>query len=120
MQHTTGSWEFFLGSMIQHFLNGKSKLKNKTLKGSLKLKRLQRYQKKTKIIGKGSAKRSKTSEERYKVYKTLFETLKKKSKKFYYSNRTDKYRNYMKKTRDVMTEIIRNSQLKIKKLPIGF
>ena len=41
---------------------------------------------------KCSEKRNKISEERYKIYKTLFEKLKKKSKKFYSSNLIDKYK----------------------------
>ena len=75
------------------------------------------YQEKTKIIRKGSEKENKTSEERYKIYKTLSETLKKKSKTFYYSNMTDKYKNYIKKTLDVMKETNAKSKLKIKTLP---
>ena len=41
------------------------------------------YQKKTKIILNGSAKRNKIISERYTICKTLFETLKKKSKKIF-------------------------------------
>ena len=57
------------------------------------------YQKKTKIILNVTAKKNnKINAERYNIYKTLFETLKKKSKKCYYLNLTDKYKNYIKKT----------------------
>ena len=42
---------------------------------------------------------------------------KQKSKKSYYLNLADKYENYIKKTSDVMKEIIRKSKFKIKKLP---
>ena len=45
----------------------------------------------------------------------LFETLKKKSKKSYYSNLIEKYKNYTKKTWN-MKEIIGKSKVKIKKL----
>ena len=38
------------------------------------------------------------SEKRYKTHKTLFGTLKKKSKKSYYSNLIDKYKNNIKFT----------------------
>ena len=65
---------------------------------------------------KCSEKRNKTSEERYNIYKTLFETLKKKSKKSYYSNLIDKYKKYIKKTWD-MKKIIGKSKCKIKKRP---
>ena len=43
--------------------------------------------------------------------------MKKKSKKSYYSDLTDKYKNYVKKTWNLMKEIIRKSKFKIKKLP---
>ena len=56
------------------------------------------YQKKPKIILNGSAKRYKINAERCTIYKTLFETLKKKSKKSCYLNLTDKYKSYIKKT----------------------
>ena len=55
--------------------------------------------------------------QRYKIYKTLSEKLKKKSKKSYHLNLTDKYENYIKNTYDVMKEIIGKAKLKIKKLP---
>ena len=65
----------------------------------LEIKRLSRvYQKNTKIILNGSAKRSKINAERYTTYKTSFETLKKKSKKSYHLNLNDKYKHYVKKT----------------------
>ena len=65
----------------------------------LEIKKLSRvYQKKTKIILNGSAKRNKINAERYIIYKTLFETLKKKSKKSYHLNLNDKYKHYVKKT----------------------
>ena len=65
----------------------------------LEIKRLSRvYQKKTKIILNGSAKRNKINAERYTTYKTLFETLKKKPKKSYHLNLNDKYKHHVKKT----------------------
>ena len=84
----------------------------------LEIKRLSRvYQKKTKIILSGSLKRNKINAERYTIYKTLFETLKKKSKKSYHVNLNDKYKHYVKKTKDVIREIIGKSKFKIRKLP---
>ena len=56
------------------------------------------YQKKTKIVLNGSAKRNKINAERFTIYKTLFETLKKISKKSYHLNLNDKYKHYVKKT----------------------
>ena len=56
------------------------------------------YQKKkknhTKLFCK---KKKKIDTERYTIYKT-FKKLKEKSKKSYYLNLTDKYKNYVKKT----------------------
>ena len=84
----------------------------------LQIKRLSRvYQKKTKIILNDSAKRNKINAEIYTIYKILFETLKKKSKKSYHLNLNDKYKHYVKKTQDVIKEIIGKSKFKIKKLP---
>ena len=71
-------------------------------------------QKETKIILNGSAKRSNTNAKRCTIYKHY---SKQKSKKSYYLNLADKYENYIKKTSDVMKEIIRKSKFKIKKLP---
>ena len=72
------------------------------------------YQKK-KIILNCSAKK-KINTERYTIYKT-FKTLKKKSKKSYYLNLTDKYKNYVKRTQDIIKEINGKSKFKTKKLP---
>ena len=60
------------------------KIKNKKTATILEIERSSKVsQKKTKIILKGPGKINKTSEEIYKIYKTLLETLKKKSKKSY-------------------------------------
>ena len=72
------------------------------------------YQKK-KIILNCSAKK-KINTERYTIYKT-FKTLKKKSKKSYCLNLTDKYKNYVKRTQDIIKEINGKSKFKTKKLP---
>ena len=65
----------------------------------VKTKRFSRvYQKETKIILNGSAKRNKINAGRYTIYKTLFETLKKKSKKSHHLNLNDKYKDFFKKT----------------------
>ena len=103
--------------MIQHCLNKISKLKIKHLKDPGNQKAFKGVPKKPKIILKGLAKRNKSTEEGYKIYKALSEKLKKKSKKSYFLNLTDKYKNYIKKTQDVMKEIIGKLTLKIKKLP---
>ena len=45
-------------------------------------------------------------EEKYKAYKNLFELIKRKSKKSYFSKKILQYKNNMKKTWSVMKEII--------------
>ena len=51
-------------------------------------------------------KRSPRNKNIYKAYKSLFESLKKKSKKNYYTRRLENYQNDMKKSWDVIKEII--------------
>ena len=113
--------ETFSGSYDIEFPKQNIKIKNKKTATILEIERSSKVsQKKTKIILKGPGKINKTSEEICKIYKTLLETLKKKSKKSYYLNLTEKYKNYIKKTKDVMKEIIGKSKFKIKKLPQRF
>ena len=54
---------------------------------------------------------------KYKQYKTLFESLKKKSKKNYYSDLIDSYEYNIKKTWDIMKEIIGNKRVTNAPLP---
>ena len=83
--------EIFSGFYDIAFRKQNIKIRDKTLK-ILEIKRPSRvYQKKTKIVLNSSAKSC-------TIYKILFETLKKKSKKSYYLNLTDKFKNYIKKT----------------------
>ena len=44
------------------------------------------------------------NEEKYKAYKNLFESIKRKSKKSYFSKQILQYKNNMKKTWSVMNE----------------
>ena len=60
---------------------------------------------------------NKTCEER--TYKTLFETLKKRSKKFYDSNLISKYKHNIKRTWDVMKQILENLNSKLRNFHIG-
>ena len=76
--------ETFSGSYDIEFPKQNIKIKNKKTATILEIERSSNvFQKKTKIILKGPGKINKTSEEIYKIYKTLLETLKKKSKKSY-------------------------------------
>ena len=54
-----------------------------------------------KLLKKGTSR----NESIYKAYKTLFESLKKKSKKIYYTRRLENYQNNIKKSLDVIKEI---------------
>ena len=51
-------------------------------------------------------KRSTRNENIYKAYKSLFESLKKNSKKSYYTRRLENYQNDIKKSWDMIKEII--------------
>ena len=77
----------------------------------------------TKGIRKSSKKKKKLykrtpqNEQQYKNYKNLFETIKKKIKKIYYSNKLLKCTGDIKKTCNVMKDIIRKSKVKSTNLP---
>ena len=53
----------------------------------------------------------------YKNYRRLFETIKRKSKRNYYNERLDKYQNNIKKTWDIIKEVIGNIKSNSKNLP---
>ena len=62
--------------------------------------------KKQKLYNKFLKSKTNKNEKKYKVYKFLFEVLKQKSKKFYYSRKLDSCKQNMKKTWDTMKEVI--------------
>ena len=53
----------------------------------------------------------------YKSYKNLFESLKKKAKKKYYSEKISKYKHDAKKTWSIMKELVGKIKLKPSNLP---
>ena len=53
----------------------------------------------------------------YKSYKNLFESLKKKAKKKYYSEKISKYKHDAKKTWSIMKELVGKIKLKSSNLP---
>ena len=63
-----------------------------------------------KLYEKFVKKRSPRNENIYKAYKSLFESLKKKSKKNYYTRRLKNYQNDIKKSWDVIKEIIEGAK----------
>ena len=61
--------------------------------------------------------RTRETELAYKSYKSLFESLKKKAKKKYYSEQISKYKHDAKKTWSIMKELIGKIKLKSSNLP---
>ena len=57
------------------------------------------------------------NEENYKNYKRLFESVKRRSKASYFKERLNKYKNDVKKTWDVIKEVIGNTKSMPQKLP---
>ena len=64
------------------------------------------FKRKQKLYQKFLKHRTILNEEKYKAYKNLFESIKRESKKSYFSNKLLQYKNNMKKTCSVMKEII--------------
>ena len=82
-------------------------VKRKTLQNPWMTKGLLKSSKqKQKLYEKFVKRRSPRNENIYKAYKSLFESLKKKSKKNYYTRRLENYQNDIKKSWDVIKEII--------------
>ena len=82
-------------------------VKRKTLQNPWMTKGLLKsFKRKQKLYEKFVKKRSPRNENIYKAYKSLFEGLKKKSKKNYYTRRLENYQNDIKKSWDVIKDII--------------
>ena len=82
-------------------------VKRKTLQNPWMTKCLLKSSKlKQKLYEKFVEKRSPRNESIYKAYKSLFESLKKNSKKNYYTKRLENYQNDIKKSWDIIKEII--------------
>ena len=70
------------------------------------IKALKSSKRKQKLYEKHLKKRTPQNESIYKAYKSLFKSVKKKSKKIYYIRRLENYQNDIKKSQDVIKEII--------------
>ena len=82
-------------------------VKRKTLQNPWMTKGLLKSSKrKQKLFEKFVKKRSPRNENIHKAYESLFESLKKKSKRNYYTRRLENYQNGIKKSWDVIKEII--------------
>ena len=67
---------------------------------------LKSSKRKQKLYQKFLKKRTLRNESIYKAYKSIFESLKKKSKKGYYTKRLENYQSDIKKSWEVIKEII--------------
>ena len=99
------AYEYFLKDLafrLKTFSVKRKTLQNRWMtKGFLKLSK-----RKQKLYERFVKKRSPRNENIYKPYKSLFESLKKKSKKNCYTRRLENYQNDIKKSWDVIKEII--------------
>ena len=108
----------FFGLYNEAFPNQNIKIKRKSFnspwmtKGSVKSSK-----KKQRLYENFLKNRNPGKELNYKQYKTLFEPLKKKSKKNYYSDLTDSHKYNIKKTWNIMKEIIGNKRVTNAPLP---
>ena len=78
---------------------------------------VQSSKKKQRLYEKFLKNRNPEKELNYKQYKTLFESLKKKSKKNYYLDLIDSHKYNIKKTWNIMKEIIGNKRVTNAPLP---
>ena len=108
----------FLGLYNEAFPKQKIKIKRKSFNSPWMTKGLVKSsKKKQKLCEKFLKNRNPEKELNYKQYKTFFESLKKKSKKSYYSDLIDSCKYNIKKTWDVMKEIIGNKSVTNAPLP---
>ena len=73
---------------------------------------------KQKLYEKFLKNRNEKNEKLYKSYKSLFESVKRKSRRIYYSTKILEFRNNAKKTCDVMKELIGKARNTESSLPI--
>ena len=73
---------------------------------------------KQKLYEKCLKNRNEKNEKLYKSYKSLFESVKRKSKRIYYSSKTLEFKNNAKKTWGVMKELIGKARNSESSLPI--
>ena len=76
--------------------------------------------KKQKLYERFLKKRTPQNEQKYKNYQNLFEIIKKKAQKIYYSNKLLECNGDIKKTWNVMKDIIGKSKIKLTNLPCKF
>ena len=116
------AYNVFLKTFLSHyeifFPKKKIQIKSKNLaspwitKGIVKSSK-----KKQKLYEKFLKRKTPRNEDNYKNYKRLFESVKLKSKANYYKESLDKYQHNIKKTWDVIKEVIGNTKSKSHTLP---
>jgi hypothetical protein len=93
-------------------------MKRKTIQNPWMTKGLLKSSKrKQRLYEKFLKKRTFKNEEKYKKFKNLYETVRSRSKKLHYSHLISKYEGNIKKTWDIMKEIIGKSKTKGNNLP---
>ena len=108
----------FLGLYNDAFPKQKIKIKRKSFNSPWITKGLVKSSKKKQRLYENFLKnRNPEKELNYKQYKTLFESLKKKSKKNYYSGLIDSHKYNIKKTWNIMKKIIGNKRFTNASLP---
>ena len=108
----------FLGLYNEAFPKQKIKIKQKIFNSPWMTKGLVKSSKKKQRLYENLLKNTNPEQElNYKQYETLFESLKKKSNKNYYPDLIDSYNYNIKKTCDVMKEIIGSKRITNAPLP---
>ena len=90
----------------------KMKIKTKDLKSPWITKGIKKSKTKQRLYSKFKKKRNEKTKKEYKDYKKLFESIKKRSKKLYFSKLILKYKNNIKKTWQVIKEAIGKEKYK--------
>ena len=110
--------KIFLGLYNEAFPKQKIKIKRKSFNSPWMTKGLVKSsKKKQRLYVKFLKNRNPEKELNYKQYRTLFESLKKKSEKTYYSDLIDSHKYNIKKTWNIMKEIIGNKRVTHAPLP---
>ena len=103
----------FFKTYDKYFPKVRIKIKAKTIQNSWTTKDITKSsKKKQKLYERFLKKLAPQNEQKYKYYEDLFETIKKKAKKIYYSNKLLKCTGDIKKTWNVMKNIIGKSNIR--------
>ena len=111
-------FDIFFKTYDKYFPKVRIKIKAKTIQNPWITKGITKSsKKKQKFYERFLKKRTPQNEQKYKNYKNLFETIKKKAKKIYYFNKLLKCTGDIKQTWSVMKDIIGKSKIKSTNLP---